>query len=174
MKHNVSAIFRDRASAEHAIEQLIGMGVDKNEISVLLSEQARQTHFADHLDGGTIKQVEIKKGDKAESGAAAGAAVGGAMGAIIATIAAAGIIVAPGIGLLVAGPIVASLAGAGAGGVAGGLVGLVAGMGVEKLEAETFADEIKAGSIVVAVKSTRDASTIRKVLEHNGGKTSKG
>lgn len=169
----ISATFKSTEEATGAINELIGMGVDKSEMSVLMSEQVHKEHFAgDTKDGGTIKGVDVVKSSKGIEGAAAGAAVGGAAGAIYAGLAAVGAIAAPGIGLVVAGPAIAALAGAGAGGVGGGLIGWLVGMGFNEHQAKVFADEVKAGSILVAVNSDRDNSTIKKVLEKHNGKTS--
>lgn len=169
MKHSTTAIFSDVYTASAAVDELVNMGVDTNEISILMGENVHSAHF----QSGKVKQVDLKKGDKAAEGAAAGAAVGGALGAIAATLAAVGVIIAPGIGLLAAGPIVTALAGAGAGGVTGGLIGLIAGMGVPEHEAKIFADKVQHGSVLVAVRTDRDKATVKKVLERHGGNTNK-
>lgn len=169
MNKGITAVFHDVEKASHAVQELIGMGVDRDEISVLMSERTRDRYFGPKTTGQHVEAVkEEKSGDKSEEGAAAGAAVGGALGAIAGAMTAVGAIIAPGIGLLVAGPIVATLAGAGAGGTAGGVVGFLAGMGVKENTAKNYAKSLEEGAVLITVHSERDRKLVEKVLEKNG------
>lgn len=169
MSRTITATFKHYGHANQALDELIGMGVDENEISVLMSEDIHNRFYS--TADGKIKNtgVRVKSGDYAEEGAAAGAAIGGATGALLAGLFAAGILIAPGIGLIAVGPMVAALAGAGAGGTVGGFLGLIGGMGFEKHEAEFFAERIKSGDVIIAVHSHSDASLVKKILtKHHG------
>src|SRR5918912_3793798 len=100
----VTGLFKSRAAAEAAVDALIKRGYTRDEISVLMSDATRSKEFA----------VETRS--HAADGAGIGGAVGGTVGAVLAAIAAVGTSIAiPGIGLVVAGPIAAALAGLGAG-----------------------------------------------------------
>ena len=76
---------------------------------------------------------------KALKGAGTGAAIGGTAGAVLAAITAVGTsLVIPGLGLVIAGPLVAAFAGAGAGGTAGGLIGALVGHGIPEDRAKKY------------------------------------
>ena len=106
---------------------------------------------------------------KAPEGAATGATIGGVLGAIAAGLVAAGLIVVPGVSLVVAGPIVATLAGLGAGAAAGGLTGALVGLGIPEHEAKFYNEEIERGGILVGVYSHGDrADQAKKILEAAG------
>ena len=60
----------------------------------------------------------------------------------------------PGIGpILTAGPIIATLAGAGAGAVAGGVIGSLTEIGVEKKDAELYAEAVRRGGTLVTLRA---------------------
>ena len=154
----VSGVFNDRSSAEKAYDSLISKGYNADDITVLMSDKTRDTHFKD-------SDHESDLGNKSMEGAGVGSAIGGTAGAIIGAIAAAGTAVAlPGLGLVLAGPLAAGLAGAGAGGLTGGLVGALVGSGIPKERAESYENSIKDGGIVIGVtpKSHSDATTIQE------------
>ena len=112
----VTGLFRDRNSAECAYESIISRGYAKEDVDLVMTDEARKQYF--DVAGGETTEL----GTKAASGAGIGGAIGGSLGAIVAAIAAIGTsIVLPGVGLVIAGPIAAALAGAGAGGATGGI-----------------------------------------------------
>ncbi|GAB3182234.1 hypothetical protein [Telluribacter humicola] len=144
----ITGVFRDKDDAERAYQSLIDMGYSRDEISVLMSNDTRDTHFK-----GVDKEDRSELGNKAMEKAGIGSAIGGTAGAIIGAIAAIGTAVAiPGLGLVVAGPIVAGLTGAGAGGLTGGIIGALVGSGIPKERAEVYENSIKEGGIVVGVQ----------------------
>src|SRR5687767_1380867 len=112
----VTGLFRDRESAERAYGTLTKRGYDKKDVNLMMSEDARKKHFGD-------MKKDTDLGNKAAEGAGIGGAIGGTVGATVAAIAAVGTVLAvPGLGLVVAGPLAAALAGAGAGGITGGVI----------------------------------------------------
>lgn len=138
-------IYKDRESAEQAYQSLRSRGYTEEEINLIMSDETRKKHF-EHSD------EETELGNKALEGAGTGSAIGGTAGAIIGALAAIGTSVAlPGLGLLVAGPLVAGLAGAGAGGLTGGLVGALIGSGIPEDRAKEYETGIKDGGIVLGV-----------------------
>src|SRR3954447_23541952 len=88
----LTGMFRDRDSAERAYQAMSGRGYTRDDINVMMSEEARKRHFSDDA-----RQSEL--GSKAAEGAGVGAAVGGTLGAVVGVAAAVGAIALPGIGL---------------------------------------------------------------------------
>ena len=145
----LTGMFRDRDSAEKAYNSALSRGYTKDDVNVMMSDQTRDTWFADGDDTGL--------GSKALEGAGTGSAIGGTLGAIIAGIAAIGTsVLIPGLGLVVAGPIAAALAGAGAGGLTGGLVGALIGSGIPEDRAVQYEDGIKNGGLVMGLNPRND------------------
>src|ERR1700731_2612269 len=113
----VSGVFKTRQSAGAVVDALLTRGYSRDDISVLMSDETRDKEF-------------VLARSHAAEGAGIGGVAGGAVGAVIAGIAAAGtLIMFPGIGLVIAGPVIAAIAGSGVGGAAGGLVGALIGAG---------------------------------------------
>lgn len=162
----VTALFKDRASAECAYRALGERGYNNDDVNVLMSDQTRDKHFS----SGAASETEL--GSKALEGAGTGAAIGGTVGATIAAIAAIGTsIVLPGLGLIVAGPLAAALAGAGAGGATGGLLGALIGSGIPEDRANAYQSGINSGGIVIGVtpRSASDAQYLAGEWQNCGG-----
>ncbi|OKL41887.1 hypothetical protein A3841_07675 [Pontibacter flavimaris] len=163
----LTAMFRDRESAERAYDELRARGYDKDEINVVMSEEGRKRHFA-----GEDKDHTTELGNKSLEGTGAGSAIGGTLGAIIGAVAAIGTSVAiPGLGLVVAGPLAAGLAGAGAGGLTGGLIGALIGAGIPEERAKVYETGVKEGNIVLGFKphSPEDARYFETHFQSNRG-----
>lgn len=144
---HVTALFKDRDTAERAYQALRQRGYTDREINVMMSDDTRKRHFG-----------KTEMGDKALKGAGAGSAVGGTAGAVIgAIVGAATSIALPGIGLVIAGPLAGALAGAGAGGLTGGLVGALVGAGIPEDRAKLYESGIKAGGIFISVKPKNES-----------------
>lgn len=142
----VTGLFRDRNDAERAYRALESRGYTRDDVNLMMSEDARKRHFGD-----TTATTEL--GNKALEGAGVGAGVGGTVGAVVAAIAAIGTSLAiPGLGLVIAGPLAAAFAGAGAGGLAGGLVGALVGSGIPEERAKIYEKGLHEGGIVMGVK----------------------
>lgn len=157
----ITGMFRDKESAEQAYRSLIDKGYSPEEITVLMSEETRNTHFKDD-------RTDSDLGNKSLEGAGAGSAIGGTLGAIVGAIAGAGATVAlPGVGLVIAGPIVAALTGAGAGGLTGGIIGALIGAGIPEDKAKVYEQGIKEGNIVMGVvpRTTEDADYLETEWE---------
>ncbi len=162
----ITGVFHTRESAENAYDSLIEKGYSPDEIIVLMSDETHKTQFSDqdHHDSDL--------GNKAMEKAGVGSAIGGTAGAVIGALAAIGTSVAlPGLGLIIAGPIVAALTGAGAGGLTGGLIGGLIGAGIPKERAELYENSIKEGGIVVGIapRSNADRSAISTEWKNYGG-----
>lgn len=140
----LTGMFRDRESTERAYNSLRERGYTDDEINVLMSDKTRDAQY--------VNGPETELGSKALEGTGTGAVIGGTIGAVIGGIAAIGTnVLLPGLGLVVAGPIVAALVGAGAGGATGGLVGALIGWGIPEDRAALYETGIKDGGTVVGV-----------------------
>ena len=152
----VTGLFRNRDDAERAYNALASRGYQRDDVNLMMSDEARKRHFAN---------ADSDLGDKALEGAGVGSAIGGTVGAVVAAIAAIGTsLVLPGLGLVVAGPIAAALAGAGAGGLTGGLVGALVGAGIPEDRAHLYESGIKEGGIVMGVhpRTPEDATYVEQ------------
>src|SRR2546425_7655089 len=97
----VTGLFKTRAAAEAAVDAVIKRGYTRDDVSVLMSDATKNKEFA------------MQTRSHAADGLGFGGAIGGTVGAVLAAIAAVGTSIAiPGLGLVVAGPIAAALAGA--------------------------------------------------------------
>ncbi len=142
----VTGLFYDRDSAERAYQTLSDRGYTKDDINLVMSDEARKKHFP---SGGATTEL----GNKAAEGAGVGGAVGGTIGAILAAITAAGTSIAlPGLGIVIAGPLAAAAAGAGAGAATGGLLGALVGWGIPEERVKRYESGLKEGAILVGVK----------------------
>lgn len=144
----LTGMFSDRESTENAYNTLHERGYTKDDINIVMSDETRNKYFS---------KGDTEIGTKALEGTGTGSAIGGVVGAAVGIIAAIGTSLAiPGLGLVIAGPIVAGLAGAGAGGVTGGLIGALIGSGMSEERARLYESGVKDGKIVMGVHPRTD------------------
>ena len=156
----ITALFGNNVQAEAAVDALIKRNYSRDEISIIMSDATRNKHFA------------IEGGNKAADGTSIGGALGGVIGATIAAIAAVGTSLAlPGLGLIIAGPIVAALAGAGAGGATGGIIGALVGAGIPEHRANVYDAGVRQGGVLIGVeaKSREDIKGLEELMINLGG-----
>ena len=140
MSSIISATFKTRMAAESALERIEALGVTNDQLSLVVTDETRGNSF------------NIEESSKTDEGAAAGATAGGLIGAVLGSLTTATAIAIPGLNLVVVGTAVSALAGLGACATTGGLLGALVGAGMSKHEAKIYEDEIKNGSILIAVK----------------------
>jgi hypothetical protein len=140
----VTATFKDRAASQIALDNLERLGIRGDQISLVMTDETRRNHFK--LDEDT----------KADEGAISGAALGGIAGVLLSMLTTAGVMMIPGLNLVVAGPIVAALAGLGGGAVTGGIIGGLVGAGIPEHEAKIYESEIRNGGVLIAVEAIDD------------------
>lgn len=161
----LTGLFNDRDSAERAYQSLAARGYKKDDINIVMSDEARKKHFASVT-------TETELGNKAAEGAGIGGAVGGTLGAVLAAATAAGTsLVLPGLGLVIAGPLAAAAAGAGAGAATGGLLGALVGWGIPEERVKHYESGLKQGGILMGVRprSDDDATWLEQDWrKHNG------
>jgi hypothetical protein len=157
-KQVLTAFFPGRAQADSALAELGSLGVLPDEISVIPKNVAH------------AEDLGIRAATKASEGAAIGAIAGGLLGALTGAMAAAGAIVVPAAGSVLAGPVVAALSGAGAFGALGVVVGALLGARVPEFEARLLEDAVNMGGSLVAVRVAPGLiDRIERVLESQGG-----
>ncbi len=154
-------IYFDRAPAEAAVERLHALGYQQDEIGVMMDDKTREKAFAAVVNA------------KGSEGLAAGGVIGGILGAIVAGVTATGSVVAiAGTGGLaapiVAGPLVAAIAGLGVGAAGGGIIGGLIGLGVGESRAKQYEKGLREGGILVAVrpKGKVDREAIRRAMNN--------
>jgi hypothetical protein len=153
----VTALYEDFATAQDVVEDLVSMGFQRDQISLIANDATGDyaTQFA---------RREVASDDvSASEGASFGAVIGGLVGL--------GAMLIPGIGpVIAAGPLVAVLIGTGVGAVTGAVTGgLVAGlvdMGVPETEAHYYAEGVRRGGTLVTVNTNDDwVERVADVLE---------
>ena len=129
----VTGLFPDRASAERAYQSAASRGYGKEDVNLVMSDETRKRQFA------TDASARTDLGTKAAEGAGVGGAIGGAIGAVLGAVAAVGTSIAiPGLGLVIAGPLAAGLAGAGGRCIDGWLGRRAGGMGHSRAARQTL------------------------------------
>jgi uncharacterized membrane protein len=141
----VTALYHDFAAAQEVVDDLVSMGFQREQISVVVNNVSGQ--YDSYVAPATEEDVSTGEG------ASFGAVVGGLIGL--------GAMVIPGIGpVIAAGPLVAALVGAGVGAATGAVTGgLIAGlvdMGIPETEAGYYAEGIRRGGTLVIVNTTED------------------
>jgi len=145
MAKTVVGSFDNYGEAQSVVEELVDIGVARDEISIVANDTAGR-YSSDHT--GT---------PGAASGAGKGAVVGGAIGGAAGLAAGLAGLAIPGIGpIIAAGPIAAALAGAGAGAVAGGLIGGLTHVGGSEEDAHVYAESVRRGGALVTVRAEDD------------------
>ena len=156
---SVFGIYRDRVSAEGAVDELLSAGFRNEDISALLPENMGTKDFAH------------EKHTKAPEGAATGASTGVVIGGTLGLLAGIGALAIPGVGpFIAAGPIMAAFAGAGGGGVAGGIIGGLVGLGFPEYEAKRYEGLVKSGGILISVHCDNSdwVKRAKQLLERTG------
>jgi uncharacterized protein YcfJ len=135
-----AAVFRKIRRADEAVAALAAAGFTKDHITVICPTCT------------TERFQEYQQREPAGSHSAKAAAGGGAIGALLGGLGVAGgYALAGGVGLLVAGPL---LAGAG-GALAGGFIGAMLARGVERETTNFYDQALRRGDILVAAETER-------------------
>lgn len=150
----VTGFFRDHDHAERAMAALARLDYKPKDISIMT------THGVNNL--AVTKTPAYPKlsafENRALEGAGLGGALGGTIGALLAAIVTIGtMVLLPGTGVIIAGPVVAAFAGAGAGGLLGGLIGVVIGGRMTRERMKTIDQNASSGGILMSVVPHNEA-----------------
>jgi len=161
----VTGLFKDSKSVERAYQSVAQRGYAIGDINVVMSDDTRKKYFSDD------RHIKNEQGSKAAEGGELGGPTGGGIGILIPVLAAGAVLTLPGLGLILAGPIAAALAGAGAAGLALGLIGALSDWGIPEERVQQYQAGINAGGILMGVKprSDKDAGYIEKQWKASGG-----
>jgi hypothetical protein len=144
------ALYRNFDDAQHAVDELVNSGIDRNMISLVANNATGE--YSDYVSG-----VDYDDDDDAVT-ADQGAAFGAASGGIIGALAGLGALAIPGIGpVIAAGPLIAALTGGAVGALAGAPTGgLVAGLikthHMDTEDAEVYAEGVRRGENLLTVQ----------------------
>ena len=152
----VTALFGDGASVERACEAVAGLGYDKGDINVVMSDDTRKKYFSEQ------RQIDTDLARREAEGGELGGPKGGRISILIPILAAVGTTaVLSGLGVVVVGPVAVALAGAGAAGLAAGLIGAFADWGIPEERLREYEAGIHDGGILVGVRSRSDEDARR-------------
>jgi len=156
----VVGLFDNMEDANRAAAELEREGISRSDVSVIAGNEAGK--YADYSSGSG----QVGKG--IAGGAGAGAAIGGGLGLVAGLTA----LAIPGFGpIIAAGPIAAALTGAGVGAAAGGLIGGLTKAGVPEHDANYYAEGVRRGGVLLAVKTTDEFSDrAAEILDNNGAR----
>ena len=173
MTRTVFGIVRTQDEAKDLVTELEHGGFARAEISVLVSDEAKQQATRLDLQSYPFEhaQTETHSPDGAAIGATAGTAIGGALGLL----AGLGALAIPGLGFfLAAGPIVGLLSGLGVGAAVGGLAGVLVGLGIPEHHARKYELLVQDGNVLLAVHcdSAMDQQRALQVLTTAGATNS--
>jgi uncharacterized protein (TIGR02271 family) len=156
----IVAMFDRIEDARDALEDLVDSGIQRDNISLIARDVEGQ--YGSQMEGRQATAGE-DVGQAAAGGAAGGAVLGGLAGVLVGL----GALTIPGIGPVVAaGPIVSGLTGAAVGAAAGGLLGALVEWGIPEEEAEYYAEGVRRGGTLVAVRATdTEAEDVVDILE---------
>jgi len=173
-RDTVVRLFDHPGDALRAVRRLEALGIDDDNISLIANN--REGWYSDkgvHHDRLSrsekhgIKDDDLDGKDDRAEGAGKGAATGAAIGAGAGLLAGLGMLAVPGLGPIVAVGWLAStatgaIAGAAGGGAIGAILGALTHEGVDRKDAEVYAESIRRGGAVVIV---RDVGTRRRDVE---------
>ncbi|MEA2552270.1 MAG: hypothetical protein QOJ65_446 [Fimbriimonadaceae bacterium] len=160
MAQTVVGLFDDRDHAQKAVKDFLEHDFPADRISIITTD-ARGEFVSQKIENNGATMAS----EGALTGAVSGAVVGGIFGLLVG----AGVLLIPGVGILAAGPVAATLAGAGIGALGGGLLGALVGLGIPKDQADTYAEAIRRGSVLVAVEvSEADIMRANEIMKKNG------
>jgi hypothetical protein len=171
MTKKISRLYDDYPSAREAVDELEASGVKSGDISIVASNAEGWYKADDDVDHVDIRHDKDRDGvDDRTEGARTGAGIGGVAVGAAGLAAGLGVLAIPGIGPIVAaGWAVSTLAGVAAGGITGGIIGALVESGVNKNEADIYAESIRrGGALVVARVADADAARFQSVLDRSG------
>ncbi len=161
----VVGVFDQVSDAKSVVHDLESAGFSRDDISIIANKNVSGRENAAGT-GDADPAITTDTGTNLATDAGIGAALGGVGGLLLSF---AGLAI-PGVGpVLAAGPIIAALSGAGIGAVAGGMIGALTESGVPQEEAHYYAEGVRRGHVLVAVRTDdSQAEHAREVMDRHG------
>ncbi len=153
----VVGVFADRAQAYQAINDLHQAGFREEQIGFIGREEL-DAAAEDTQPIALLPEHEVEKGTN--TGMVAGGVVGGLAGAAVS-------LLIPGLGLALAGGILATVGGAAVGAAAGGLIGSLVEIGIPEEEARHYNDEVYSGRTIVIVQADDNPIEAFRILKQD-------
>ena len=167
----VVGVFNTREQAHQAVEALHRAGFSDNQVTMVMHHKDDKTVEVTDLDAAKAAQVtgENKGGEGAAIGAVAGGLGAGAVALALGTIPGIGPVLS--MGTATATALFGTMFGIGAvaGAATGGIVGALVGMDIPEEEARHYEAELKAGRVLVGVKSDDRLDEAASILDQYGG-----
>jgi hypothetical protein len=165
----VIATFNNIDQANSAVDNLLNLGINRENISIATLEETRDRDKLRHGQENDLDENVQETSEDTSSGVISGIALGGIIGLLTGVAA----LTIPGLGaLLITGPLAAALggsalaantvAGASIGGTVGGVSGLVTGLvdkGIGHEDAMDFEKSLQSGGVLVGVETTSENSS---------------
>ena len=164
----IVALYDHYDDASKAVSDIVATGVAKDKVSLLANNLS-----GDHpalVANPAVAGEDFASRDEAQPAAVTGAEVGISIGGVVGVLAAAGAILIPGIGPLIAAGALATIAtGAAAGGVIGGAVGMLTEHGISHEDSHLYAEGLKrGGTLVTVVADEGKLDAIRQIFKTHG------
>ncbi|RYG37281.1 MAG: hypothetical protein EON93_03855 [Burkholderiales bacterium] len=159
MADTIVRAFDHPSDALRAVQRVEALGVRHDDVSIVANnKEGWYDKDGVHHDRLRRKDDDLDGKDDRAEGAGDGAVTGGVLGGGAGLLAGLGMLAVPGLGPIVAAGWLASTAagaaaGALAGGVVGGILGALTHEGVDKADAEIYAETIRRGGAVVVVRN---------------------
>jgi hypothetical protein len=175
MTVKISRLYNDFHAAKAAAQNLEAAGLSHGDISILASnadgwyDSKGKPADPDHSAVDPQHDKNRDGHDDRAQGAATGGGIGAVAGGGIGALTGLGLLAIPGVGPVVAaGWLAATVAGAIAGGATGGVVGALAETGVDKQNAELYAESLRrGGAIVTARVAQSDQAKYAAILDQS-------
>ncbi len=150
MTTTITRTYDNVSNARSVVSELKAINVAEADISVIAHDEHHDT-----------SSIDTETTNGTANGASNGAGIGGMVGGAAGLLAGLGLIAIPGVGPLVAaGWLATTAAGAATGAVAGAATGsIVSAMtdaGVDHRDAETYAEAVRRGAILISVRTSDD------------------
>jgi len=147
----VAGLVKTGFEADSAVQHLLDLAYAREDISLIMSDETLHRHFA--MEGMSRPMC--------------GSGIGGALVTAIAAITAVGTsVTVPGLGLVMAGPLAATLAN----GLRGGIISALVRVGIPEYRARIYELGLSTGLILVGVhaRSSANADRVEQVFEDLG------
>jgi uncharacterized membrane protein len=153
--HTVVATYRNMSEAQKVLTDLVNAGFDRDDISLVASDvEGRYQNLANRTD---VVDEDVTAGE--------GALIGGLEGGLLGFALGLGALAIPGIGPVLAfGPLVGALIGAGTGAVTGGLAASLIDSGIAETDANTYAEAVRRGYVLLSVQTPDERVNEAKTL----------